>query len=48
MPEPNWIVIFDDAEMGNAVFENESEARDFFERVKHNWNCYLYQLVERG
>jgi len=48
MVYPNWIIIFEDAQLGNAVFEDEVEARRSFENYKWNWNCWLYKLVERG
>lgn len=37
-----FIVRFDDAERGEAVFDDEAEARAFWEKANQNWNCYLF------
>jgi hypothetical protein len=42
-----FIVRFEDADRGDAVFDNENEAREFFERADTNWNCYLFGSLPR-
>lgn len=42
-----FMVVYEDAEMGNAVFDDEAEARDHFEKASINWNCYLFGLMPR-
>jgi hypothetical protein len=37
-----FVVMFEDTEMGIAVFEDEAEARKYFERANINWNCTLF------
>lgn len=37
-----FIVRFEDADRGDAVFDDETEARDFWEWANDNWNCYLF------
>lgn len=37
-----FIVRFEDAEMSDAVFDDETEAREYWSRVNQNWNCYLF------
>ncbi|TGQ11188.1 hypothetical protein EN858_14795 [Mesorhizobium sp. M4B.F.Ca.ET.215.01.1.1] len=37
-----FIVRFEDADMGDAIFDDEAEAREYFKRVNWNWNCYLF------
>lgn len=46
---PNkFMVVYEDAEMPPSVFEDETEARDHFERAIVNWNCYLFGLLPRS
>lgn len=45
MKDWDWIVIFEDPDKGIAVFDNEAEARDYFERARDSWNCHLYRRV---
>ncbi len=40
-----FMVVYEDAEMGNAVFDDETEAREHFEKASVNWNCYLFGLM---
>lgn len=40
--ERTFLVSFEDAENGSAVFHDESEARKFFEDASVDWNCYLF------
>lgn len=40
-----FMVVFEDADMGNCVFDDEQEAYDFYEKVTLNWNCYLFGLM---
>ncbi len=42
-----FMVVYEDAEMGNAVFDDEAEAREHFEKASINWNCYLFGLLPR-
>lgn len=45
-PTPRtFLVRFEDAEMGDAVFTDEAEARDFWRRATVNWNCYLFAAM---
>lgn len=37
-----FIVRFEDADKGDAVFDNEVEAREFWQKANDNWNCYLF------
>lgn len=37
-----FIVVYEDAEAGIAVFDDEAEARAHFERASLQWNCYLF------
>jgi hypothetical protein len=37
-----FIVRFEDADVGDSVFDDEAEARAFYERASTNWNCYLF------
>lgn len=37
-----FIVRFEDADMRDAVFDDEDEAYEYFRRVNWNWNCYLF------
>jgi len=43
----NWdfVVAFEDPDKGIAVFDNEPEARAYFERARDSWNCHLYRRV---
>lgn len=41
-----FIVRFEDADRGDAVFDDEAEAREFFARANTNWNCYLFGTLE--
>ena len=42
-----FVVLFDDAEKQMAIFEDEFEARDFWEKANSDWNCYLMGALER-
>src|SRR3954464_16091874 len=42
-----FIVYFEDADQSPAVFDNEAEARKFFEAATTNWNCYLFGALPR-
>jgi hypothetical protein len=42
-----FMVVYEDAEMGSAIFDNETEAHDHFEKAIINWNCYLFGLLPR-
>ena len=43
--KPVWIVRFEDADRGDAVFHDEQEAIDFWLRAEGNWNCTLLTTV---
>lgn len=36
-----FVVIFDDADQGMAVFDDEAKARAFWQEASLEWNCYL-------
>ena len=43
-----WLLVFDDADRGSALYEDEAQARDGFARAEAlGWNCYLWQLAPR-
>jgi hypothetical protein len=42
-----FMVVYEDAEMGNALFDDEAEARQHFEKASVAWNCYLFGLLPR-
>jgi hypothetical protein len=39
---PKFILRFADSEVGDLLFEDESEAREAFSNYSVNWNCYLF------
>jgi hypothetical protein len=43
-----FMIVFEDAEVGNLVFDDETDARKRFEQLEQNWNCYLFGLMPRG
>lgn len=43
-----FMVVYEDSEMGNAVFDNENEAREHFDKASVAWNCYLFGLMPRS
>lgn len=43
-----FIVRFDDADMADAVFENEQEAREYWTKANQNWNCYLFGALPQA
>lgn len=42
-----FIVRFEDADMRDAIFDDEEEAYRYFEAVNWNWNCYLFGAMPR-
>lgn len=43
-----WLVYFEDTEKGFSVFEDETEAREFFDKANGGgWNCYLFAAAPR-
>lgn len=42
-----FIVVYEDADMGIATFDNEAEAREHWERANTHWNCYLFGALPR-
>jgi hypothetical protein len=41
-----WLLTFEDTDMGHSLFSNEAEARDTFRRADEGgWNCYLFQAA---
>lgn len=43
-----FMVVYEDAEMGTAVFDDEDEAREHFEKASVAWNCYLFGILPRA
>lgn len=43
-----FMVVYEDADMGSALFEDETEARSHFEAASITWNCYLFGLLPRS
>lgn len=43
-----FLVTFDDPDCTHSVFENEAEARTFWEEMCINWNCYLFGALPRA
>jgi hypothetical protein len=37
-----FLLYFEDADRGIAVFDDEEEARTAFEKANTAWNCYLF------
>lgn len=43
-----WLLVFDDADRGSALYEDEDQARDAFALAEATgWSCYLWQLAHR-
>jgi hypothetical protein len=42
---PTWIVKFEDASHGEAHFDDEAEAIDFYLQASNSWNCTLLTTV---
>lgn len=40
-----FMVVYEDSEMGSAIFDDEAEAREHFEKASIAWNCYLFGLL---
>lgn len=47
-PKRQFLVMFDDPQMDVAVFDNEAEARAFWEKANLNWTCYLMATLPRS
>ncbi|MGR9056102.1 hypothetical protein ACU8NH_09350 [Rhizobium leguminosarum] len=47
-PKRQFLVLFDDPQMDLAVFDNEDEARIFWEKANLNWTCYLMGTLSRS
>ncbi|NNU70411.1 hypothetical protein G9X67_34740 [Rhizobium sp. WYCCWR 11152] len=47
-PKRQFLVMFDDPQMDLAVFDNEEEARAFWEKANLNWTCYLMGTLPRS
>lgn len=43
-----WILLYEDTEVGMAVFDNREEAIAFFRRADDNWTCTLFETVDSG
>lgn len=42
------MLVFEDADRGTLVFEDEAEARRMFHRAEGGgWNCHLFQTAPR-
>lgn len=46
-PKRQFIVLFDDTQMDIAVFDDETEARTYWEKATLDWNCYLLGTLPR-
>lgn len=42
---PIWIIKFEDASRGDSIFDNETEAVDFYLQASNGWNCTLLTTV---
>lgn len=42
-----FVVLFDDPDKAMAVFDNEADARDFWEKASIDWNCHLLGALPR-
>lgn len=42
-----FLVKFEDPDVPDQAFDDEVDARVFFQAASENWNCYLFQLMER-
>lgn len=42
-----FVVFFDDPDQGIAVFDDEDEARTFWEKANMAWSCYLLGTLPR-
>jgi hypothetical protein len=47
-PKRQFLVLFDDPQMDLAVFDDEVEARTFWEKANLNWTCYLMGTMPRS
>jgi hypothetical protein len=47
-PKRQFIIMFDDPQMDVAVFDNEEEARAYWEKANLNWTCYLMGTLPRA
>jgi hypothetical protein len=47
-PKRQFLVLFDDPHMNLAVFDDEAEARTFWEKANLNWTCYLMGTMPRS
>ncbi len=47
MPKRQFVVFFDDPDQGIAVFDDEDEARTFWEKANMAWSCYLLGTLPR-
>lgn len=46
--EPRWLLMFDDAERGLAIYESETEGREAFAHSEgRGWNCWLFSPTPR-
>lgn len=42
-----WVLFFDDADKGIAIYDDEQEAHTAWDRAKDNWMCTLFETCER-
>lgn len=47
-PKRQFIVLFDDPQMGIAVFDDETEAREYWQKATIDWSCYLLGTLARA
>jgi len=46
LPTPDWMIVFDDADMKPEVFTDHFAAQKRFKALANNWSCHLFQRVE--
>lgn len=43
-----WLLVFDDPDMGQNLYDNEADAREAFSHAEgRGWNCHLFQHAPR-
>lgn len=47
-PKRQFLVLFDDPQIDLAVFDDEAEARAYWEKANLNWTCYLMGTMPRS
>ena len=47
VPGRKWMLVFEDADRGVMLFDDEDEARKAFEQANESWDCYLFAAAPR-